>query len=337
MPNIVAPMWRIGVPVAATGASNLSAVGHYLGAVFVATPGKTITKIGAYCTGASGSPVVDVRLESLGAASYYPSGNLIATGTELAAQSVAATTWYNFTLGTPYAVPTGATTIVCPVIRYVSGTSVNFNLRNSIFSLGSPRPVQSQGADSTQLATPMICLEYSDGSVHFSIGYTAIATTSYNSASNPDEYGNRFTAPFNCVAVGLQDVSRRNAAAGVSRYRILDSNLNVLTTDTELVTSYYDTVSNSSNETHVYYFSSPVNLIAGRTYYITRAATTTDANTVYTQTITFPSDAHKAAFFDDIALCSRQNDTGAFTIDTTKVEMITPIITNAFSNRVSVG
>lgn len=332
MSEFVTPMWRIGTSSINACAANLTATGHYAGAVYAPTPGKTVSKVIAYCTVATGSPVVDVRLESLNVGGYFPSGNLIATDANLSGQSVAAATWYSWSLTAPYTVPTGSATLLAVVIRYTSGTTINFNLRNAIQGPGVPRTVQNQGIDVAHTAVPIIGIEYSDGTMAspFAGVIAAPTATSYNSTSNPDEYGNSFTAPCDCVAPGLIDFSRFGAAGASIRYRIMDSDLNVLTTDAELTVNAYYATATSGAENRFLYFSSPVSLIGGKTYYITRAALNSTANGVYSQTLVFPSAALKAPLYSDMALCTRQNDAGAFTVDNAKVEMLVPILSTAY-------
>lgn len=306
--------------------STIDATTTYGAAIFAAMPGKTITKIGWYSSAVSGSPVVDIKLETVSGG--LPTGTLAATGTELTGQSISAATWYNHTLGTSYTVPTGAVTILAAVVRHVSGTSVTTNIRSGFGSWSSALPRPVYGAAATTATLPIWCVEYSDGTISTSYPVVTSSAAAFTSASSPDEYGNAFVPTSNVAVVGIVDAHRCNSTSGTIRYRIYDDALNVLTTDSELsFTAGADfRASSGSTETHMIMLQSPIYLIAGRTYYITVAATSTDANVIYTYTMTFNSVAHRSAWYSVPYLCSRTNDTGAFTTDTTKVEMIAPLI-----------
>jgi hypothetical protein len=320
--------------------STINVTDVYMGAIFAPTPGKTITKIGWYASSASGSPVVDVRLETVSGG--LPTNTLVTAGAELTGQSIASSTWYNHTLGSSYVVPTGATSLVAGTIRYVSGTSLAATIRTGLITMPTtlPRPFYySAGVPISTTATmPAMCLEYSDGTISNSFPMAASQTnTSFNSTSNPDEYGMVFVPPHNVWCTGIASIERINAAAANVRYRILDANLNVLTTDSELTLTQQMKANTGNQElTHIM-FQTPIALVAGQTYYITKAATTSDANTCYTYTSNFNSVAHRSVWYNFAYQCSRQNDTGAFTTNTTKIEQIAPIVDGSFSNRITVG
>jgi len=321
--------------------SVINSTDVYMGAIFQAHAGKTISKIGWYSSIATGSPVVDVRLETV--SNGLPTNTLVATGAELTGQSIASSTWYSHTLSTPYVVPTGAVTLVAGTIRYVSGTSVTANIRSGFSPLqtGLPRPFYySSGSPISSIQTiPIMCLEYSDGTVSASMPVTAVTNTAFTSASNPDEIGNVFVAPYNTYCVGIMGCHRHNSTSGTIRYRIYDSDLNVLTVDSELSFTAGANIrgATSSAEPRIFPIQTPIALVAGKTYYITVTATSTDTNVIYTNTLSFNSTTQRNSWYNFAYYCSRQNDTGAFSTDTTKVEMIAPVIDNSFSNRIYIA
>lgn len=323
-PRSVNPIFQGGIFTSATSALATPGT-SYACVIFQGINGKTIQSLKAYFT-ASSSGVVDIKLETL--SGYVPSGSLVAAGAELNGQSVAATTEYTFTLGTPFTVPSTGHNLYAFVIRLSSGTATarvrwgNASVVPRIVENVTGSPVQR-----TQVSA--LVPVYSDGSVQPGVlqgGTTALSTTSFTSGSNPDEYGSRFTAPFNCRIVGIRAASRINSGAE-QRLRIYDANMNVLTVDAENTQVISD---NSSNNTELLdsAFKDPVYLIGGKTYYATRAAL--NGNAIYNYNITLPTDATKDYFFGDAALVTRQNDTGAFTVDTAKAEVVIPLYDFAY-------
>lgn len=309
--------------------SNLTAAGHYGAGLFIPVAGKTITHIVCYCKVATGSPVIDAQLETV--SSYTPTGTLIATGAALTGQSVAIDTAYEFALATPYVVPTGATTMLAAVLRYVSGTAVNFEYRNNGENTANPRCVHNVGAGAVQTVNlPLIGIKYSDGSYHggIPVGASGLIATSINSGTTPDEVGNRFTSQITTYCVGIKVNVRFNPAGGSMRLRIYsatdsDTPNAVLTTDSELTAS--DISSATATQGYVYLpIANPVLLVKGNTYFFT-IASMNGTNILY-QNITWRSEAMKGACVDDLTFVSRSNDTGDFTVDTLKHVSITPII-----------
>lgn len=157
---------------------------------------------------------LDIRMETVDATTGDPSGTLWATNTNNT-QAVAATddnTWFPVTL-TAGAVITDPSVPIALVI--VNGTLGNLNI-----AAGSPlgncladtRPVTNygdnfQGGAWAKISQPLqMAARYSDTS-HVPIPgispYVSGLNTNFNSATNPNERGNRFVMPFTARCVGV--------------------------------------------------------------------------------------------------------------------------------------
>lgn len=308
---------------AVTSTVITDAAGEYAATMFLGIPGKTVTKIAARCS-ASTAGVVDVQLETC--SSYGPSGTLAGTNTSLTARSVSGNTNYEWTLTNSYTVPADASTMLAAVIRFNSGASTWVNRLAEPWTC--PRSVDFGGVRNV---VSCIGVGYSDGTWHPAIAVPAAtsAGTTYNSGSTPDEYGNRFVPPANAVCSGVVDYTRLQASSAM-RYRIYDSDLNVLTNDSDMSFDETDQITGAAASISklVVSFNSSINLIAGRTYYITRAAT--NANNIYSYKLSWPSSAVKQAFHYLPDLCYRSNDTGGFTVDTLQSDQLSPLIDTGY-------
>ena len=318
-----AKLWNINNGPAASS-TTISAAGHHVSLLFSPIPGKTIDRICFYCT-ASSSGIVDVRLETV--SSCAPSGSLVAANTSLTNISCAANTLYDNVLTASYAVPTNTNTLLAARISYVSGATIG--IRRS-FGTGSinPRIVAYTGSITNLLVVPAVTIRYSDGSYHPGcLSPNTIAQNTYTSASNPNEYGNKFAPTENLKVVGICS-QVKPVASSTAVFRIYDDANNVLTTDSECTITLDAFDSTSGSQNGELYFRTPLYLTAGRTYYVSVLATAATSNNSMQARWQFTNVAMHDAFMPDVVGVTRNG--GAWTETTTDANMITPIYDSSF-------
>jgi len=178
-----------------------------IGFVFQAPKTGTIDRILWQSGTASGSPTVDVRLETVGTGS--PSGTLFGTNTNIVTGTVTSNTAYESTLTAGASVTQGD--FLALVWAYASGTSIQIALASSNPSAG--------GAMGSQLNLPQIstagtyslisgrlayaAIRYSDGAyLPIASGGVAYGVGSTTSPYTSGEKGIRFRLPFTARVSG---------------------------------------------------------------------------------------------------------------------------------------
>jgi hypothetical protein len=144
------------------------------------------------------STTLDIRLETVSAATGDPTGTLYAVNANGAQGTLAANTWYRVALTAAAAVTRG------DLVALVVANSGTGNL--SVAAVTSPitRTKFPYGdhftASWTRNEQPMVCaVEYNDGSfatIPGLSGFSNLTTTTWNSGSTPDERGLKFRFPF---------------------------------------------------------------------------------------------------------------------------------------------
>jgi len=166
-----------------------------------------ITKVGWRSNTVTTGATIDVRLESLDAATGTPSGTLFGTNTN-GSQVVASTddnTWFETTLTSAASVTLGET---LGVVFAQPGTS--FGSMRVATGAGArwqfPYPLQYTSSWSKEIGYPIIAFGYDDGT--WAIPYGCVAwsnlenSSSFSSGSTPDTKGIRFQFPFGVRVVG---------------------------------------------------------------------------------------------------------------------------------------
>jgi hypothetical protein len=165
-----------------------------IGLVFQAPKTGTIDRVLWQSGTASGSPTVDVRLETVGTGS--PSGTLFGTNTNIVTGTVASNTAYESTL------TAGATvtpdSFLSLVWAYNSGTSIQIALASLVTSMQLNLPQISTAGVYSLIAgrVPYAALRYSDGSYcPIAPGGVAYGVGSTITAYTTGEKGVRFRFP----------------------------------------------------------------------------------------------------------------------------------------------
>lgn len=181
--------------------------GHKCALIFAAPKAGVLEEVGLMVGAVTGGATVDVRIETVDA-SGDPSGTLVAAGANanLVIAGGDANSWKAVTIGTPPTVSAGA--LVAIVIDNTPSAG-NFNVRNCNTLCQQQRGYGDlyTGTWAKQVAAPNVGVRYK-GDVEWAkipgvVPATSVGTSSYNSASNPDERGVRIVMPFGARIVGL--------------------------------------------------------------------------------------------------------------------------------------
>lgn len=307
----------------------MNASGVAVAGIFKCEKAGTIDRIESWVTAITGTcPTYDARLESLSAA--FPSNSLIAANTNLAWQP-SGTGMQSQTLTASRVV--AVNDLLAAVIRYSSGTIdgsnfATFRSRCSGAVSGGgqtpwfPRAVLNTGGGWAVATTfPTVTPRYSDGSYPALIGHTPTMTSrDFNSGTNPDERGNRFTAPHTVNCHGAR-IYVRKASGSDFTVKLYDASNNVLASSAVTVN---DQMGDASNQLYLPVFWTPVGLIGGQDYRLTVLATT--ANTLRISDLTFSSaDARRAFGFEQYST-TRNDSGGSWTDDATAVALMSVLV-----------
>ena len=194
------PLASVAGIVSSTG---LVASGR-IGFIFRAPKTGSIDRMVWYSGTATGSPIVDVRLETVSGAS--PSGTLFGTNTNVVTGTVASNTEYESTLTSAASVTRGQ--LVGLSLNYVSGTSIAIGLDqtwNQIISAHNLPQINTAGTWSIIAARNMrSLLRYSDGSyLSPNIEGVSYGLASQTSFFTSGEKGIRFRLPYRLRICGF--------------------------------------------------------------------------------------------------------------------------------------
>lgn len=210
--NIAKPLPWPGINLANTtvvvGASTtLDASGEYECYIGYAREAMAVSHVGFRVAVATGSPTVDVRIETVDAATGLPSGTLWATTTNIVTGAlstgwnlVALTSTANIAKGQAFAVK----------ILYNGGTSVQLNNVGGVIEgqKAVPYRVVNTGTPTKTVlsATPAMALGSSSTTFYRLIGMLPIITVTGGTFNNTNsaKRGLRFQVPFACRVTGLR-------------------------------------------------------------------------------------------------------------------------------------
>jgi hypothetical protein len=273
----------------AGSANSQTAAGHYAAYAFVAREDMVVSHVAFRCNAASGSPTIDVRIETLDPATGLPNG-LWATNTNLSGVSVASTTNYISTLTAAATITKGQT--FCVKFAYVSGTSFGLGVVSGVVSPTTsalPYQILNTGSPAKAILAVQPVIGFGSSSTAFYqvpgvIPITVYAAGAFNNTSSAKR-GILFTPPMDCRIIGVRWFN--GGATG-------DYNAVVLTGDasgTELSSSStaFEGNNNSENFTSAMtvYFDNPVTADAGTAYRV--VIEPSSATNVNVSTYTLPS------------------------------------------------
>lgn len=260
-----------GAPTLTT--NLLDAAGEYGAFVFSAPKTGNISAIGYLPGIATGSPAVDIRVETLGA-DGLPSGSLWAANTN-AAHSPTTTTWEWVNLTAAAAVTKGQLVVI--KIAYSSGTSIAVRRWSSVPTrTGFPYGVVNTGTPG-KTGMYLYAVKYDDTTYPY-IGSFPLSsltiTDALSDATTPDEIGNVFTVPFACKVCGI---SLRVNPGGPYALKLYNSADSVLESVTGIDLDWMFVA--GANQRVL--FDTEVTLVAGDTYRITFLPEDGSSSTIY--------------------------------------------------------
>lgn len=305
-----------------TSSTTVDAAGEYMAAIFQAPKTGNISKIGYFAATATGSPAVDVRLETV-AGTGLPSGSLKGTNTN-GSSSPLSNTWNWVTLTSAAAVTKGD--YLAAKVLYSSGTSLLINHweanTNAPSALAFPYSARNTGSPGKTTFFPAFAVQYDDGSIPFT-GMLPFSNTTLsqniNSGSTPDEKGIKFTVPFSCKCVGA--AFRQDSSATTFTVKLYDGSNTLL----ESVASIDSEFSVSTGGEVIALWDTEVTLTVGATYRLTLLP---DAGTniiIYRATV--DASATREAWPGGTAFQSTERtDAGAWTDTATEIPFISLLL-----------
>lgn len=251
-----------------------------------------------------------------------PDGTPDQTGS-VATGSISANTWISVSLDTSRSVTVGQ--LIAVVIEYstfLAGDSIAISQITSGINWGSSHPVTFNGTTWTRYdAVPNLILGYSSGNNGALLGAaaaSAIANTNFNSNSTPDERGGAWVPSVSTRVAGLACVVQPTADFDLVLY---DSG------GTALGTASFDanTLRTNTYRPHSLLFSSPVDVVAGATYYLAVKPTSTSNITLTTYSVNNAIDRDAWPLGTDWTGATRTN-AGSWSTSTTDIVPIVPIL-----------
>lgn len=162
----------------------------------------TLSKMAFLVAAAATPATTDCRLETVSLVDGNPTGTLYAVGAN--ATFTPSVGWTTITLGTPPSVTAGD--LVALVIS-ATGVAISITIGDlQIQDAHFPAPARFAATWSKRSERPQMGLEYNDGTYGYvpdAYPVSAVALTSYNSGSTPDEYALKFQLPFPARCAGF--------------------------------------------------------------------------------------------------------------------------------------
>lgn len=245
---------------------TMNGTGDRLACVFNAPRTGDVTGI-VFATGTVTTPQsLDARLETV-AATGHPSGTLATAGATVSEASPATNTLYDLTLGTPHTATVGD--LLAAVIQFTT-TAGNLQLVESLADnliRGNIVPYidfNGGGFYAIDDVLPAVAVRM-DGDVIPFGAYPGIncPRTNFDSASTPDERGNRFVldAPMYVRGIGAR-LARGSVGANTVRLRLYDAS------DTVIYSRTFDESANSTSQGTCLAYGAETLLAAGAVYRI---------------------------------------------------------------------
>lgn len=260
---------------------TLDAAGESHAFIFQAPQSGSIDRIGFRTGAVTTGNTVDVRLETVSTTTGDPSGSLVAVGANaaLAIADADDNVWKEATLTTPCAVTRG--TLYAVVIVVPASTNLTIATLGTVadWTTGWNFPYSDDftaGAWAKSQNSPTINVRYTDGSYPIlgNLPLSAIAATTFNADSSPDERGLYFTLPF---PARLSGVLLNAAFAGGSTIKVYDSDGSTVLTSLAIDA---DQVRTANPGTSRFLLPSAVELDENEAYRVTVLPSSTTDNTL---------------------------------------------------------
>jgi len=319
-----------------TFGNTLDAAGEYVATVFRATEAMTISHVlFRTSTTATGSPTVDVRIETVSATTGLPTGTLWATNTNGISAALSTNTVYTVALTASASIAVGD--VVAVVFAYNSGTSVTLAVLQGAppnASCGLPYLVNNAGTPA-KVATVnqrVMAVGSSASSFYHVAGMVPLSTAAAQtfSTTNGDAFGNRFKVPFKCRCAGFMLVSTNSS--GEFSYGIYNDAGTELSSSS--TTFDIDQITGTDGEIQLHYFDNPVTLNPDTWYRIAMWPSSTTNVGAYKWTTA--TDASEAMPYTNFHYTTKATG-GAWTDTATDEALVLDLIIDQLDDGVSTG
>lgn len=276
---------------------TIDAAGEYYSVVLCAKEAMTISHVGFRAGNASGSPTLEVRIETVDTSTGLPSGTLWATNTNGTTGTISANTNVLQALTASASIAAGQ--MFCVKIIYASGTSVTIGQINQLSSpvdstipymvnnTGTPTKVALSGS------TTMLALGSSSTTFYQVPGLlpaSAITAGAFNN-TNGARRGLRFTLPMNCRIIGIRWFNA-NAVGDFNAVLFSDAGSELSSSSTAF-DGDISAASVSPNRASSVYFDNSITGAAGTTYRaVIEPSSATNANVT---TVTLAGSDYRSA------------------------------------------
>jgi hypothetical protein len=310
--------WFNNASFPSVGSISLSTSGYYNSYIFSSPVTDSITKIG-FRTGNTSAGSYDVRIETVDAATGFPSGTLWGTNTNFV-QSVLSSddnTWFEVTLTAAANVNRGDILAVKVAMNATFsgglGSFAGFNKGQ-----GFPTCIRNNSGTPAAIANaPVIYIYYQNAGYVFHDGLLPVnsfTSITFNNTSTPDVVGNKITPSFACTVSGFWAHIDFDGAGVMKLY---DSDgVSVLGSASFDAT----TGGGTANPTKIIgTFGSDISLKAGTSYYL--GIEPSSGTSLSTYSMDFYDANTKKMYVDSSVIYSTAKDpsgTGSWTDESTK-------------------
>lgn len=245
--------------------TTMDAAGEYDAVVIVAREAMTISHVGFRDTTATGSPTVDIRIETVGT-DGLPTGTLWAANTNIVTGALTANTFALFALTAPATIAAGQ--VFCVKIIYNSGTTATIAGISTGMAIkgGLPYQVVNTGAAAkANLAIPRSLALGSSATTFYQVrGLLPVNSVGVNAFNNTSsaKRGLRFIPPFKCRCIGIRH-HMSSALGDINAILMSDAGAELSSSSTAYDGDHGSAASTSTMD---YPFDNPVTLVPGTAY-----------------------------------------------------------------------
>jgi hypothetical protein len=278
--------------------ATLDASGEYTGLAFQAREDMVVSHVGFRCGTATGSPTLELRMETIDPATGLPSGTLWNTNTNVTTGTLSSNTDVVAALTASATINRGQSAFL--KVLYASGTSVNVMRSNAVSGTSGgasafPYRVINTGTPTKSAVTASQAALYALGSGATSFYYVpgtipanAVTHSTFNNTSSAKR-GLRFTPPFKCRCVGIR-YFQATSVGDFNAILMSDAGSELSSSSTAIEG---DVNAASSAAATDIYFDNPVTLDAGTAYRaVIEPSSATNCNVSF---YTLPSADYRSA------------------------------------------
>lgn len=317
-------------------ATTLGTVGHYVAYALCAKEDMTISHVGFRAGAATGSPTMDITVETISTTTGLPTGTLWATNTSANTGTITTNTNVLTALTASASVLRGQ--VFCVKLALAAGTSqaiqcLSSNVSPSQSSL--PYTINNTGTPTRAVTSvvPTLALGSSSTTFYQLPGFfpASAATGGAFNNTNSARRGLRFTIPMSCRATGIRWWNN-NTTGDYNAILFNDAGTELSSSSTAFSGNH--SAAAAAGIVNVY-FDNPVTLTAGSTYRI--AIEPSSATNVNVSTYTVPSTDYRSATPIGTAGHYTSFTTGVWDDTNTTLVPQMDVLLDQFDNGVSSG